>query len=70
MSEDEQSARRRPNIVITGTPGAGKTTHAQHLVDSSPIPLKHINVGEWVKEKKLFETFDQEWDTYIVDEDK
>ncbi|KAG8885287.1 factor activating pos9, partial [Tulasnella sp. 403] len=70
MSEDEQPTRRRPNIVITGTPGTGKTTHAQHLVDSSPTPLKHINVGEWVKEKKLFETFDQEWDTYIVDEDK
>ncbi|KAJ7042449.1 AAA domain-containing protein [Mycena alexandri] len=59
-----------PVIVITGTPGTGKSTHAQLLVDESPVPLKHINVGEWVKEKGWYEEFDEEWQSYTADEDK
>ncbi|KAJ7293378.1 AAA domain-containing protein [Mycena rebaudengoi] len=59
-----------PVIIITGTPGTGKSTHAQLLVEESPVPLRHINVGEWVKEKGFYEEFDQEWQSYTVDEDK
>ena len=59
-----------PVIVITGTPGTGKTTHAQLLAETSPVPLEHINVGDWVKERGLHEGFDSEWQTYTVDEDK
>ncbi|KAE9410950.1 P-loop containing nucleoside triphosphate hydrolase protein [Gymnopus androsaceus JB14] len=59
-----------PVIVITGTPGTGKSTHAQLLVNESPIPLRHINVGDWVKEKGLYEEYDEEWQSYTVDEDK
>lgn len=59
-----------PVIVITGTPGTGKSTHAELLVQESPVPLQHINVSEFVKEKGLYENFDPEWDSYIVDEDK
>ena len=70
MSNTEGGVRGRPNILITGTPGTGKSTHAQLLVQSSPVPLQHINVSDLVKEKGLHEGFDQEWDTYIVDEDK
>ena len=61
---------RRPVIIITGTPGTGKTTHAQLLANESPFPLMHINVGEWIKEKGLYETFDPEWQSWTVDEDK
>jgi hypothetical protein len=64
------SMPKGPVIIITGTPGTGKSTHAQLLVDESPVPLTHINVGEWVKEKGWFEEFDQEWQSYTVDEDK
>ena len=59
-----------PVIIITGTPGTGKTTHAQMLAEESPLPLKHINVGEFVKEKGLYEEYDEEWQSYTVDEDK
>jgi len=59
-----------PVIIITGTPGTGKTTHAELLAAESPIPLQHINVGEWVKEKGLHEGFDEEWQSYTVDDDK
>ncbi|KAI0724431.1 P-loop containing nucleoside triphosphate hydrolase protein [Cerioporus squamosus] len=64
------SSRKAPVIVITGTPGTGKTTHAELLVQESPVPLKHINVGEMVKEKGLYEEYDEEWQSYTVDEDK
>jgi len=64
------ASRLAPVIVITGTPGTGKSTHAQILVEESPIPLKHINVGDLVKERELFEGFDQQWKSYTVDEDK
>ncbi|RPD63065.1 P-loop containing nucleoside triphosphate hydrolase protein [Lentinus tigrinus ALCF2SS1-6] len=64
------SSRKAPVVIITGTPGTGKTTHADLLVQESPIPLKHINVGELVKEKGLYEEYDEDWQSYTVDEDK
>lgn len=66
----ENAPRTSPVIVITGTPGTGKTTHAQLLVEQSPVPLQYINVSELIKEKALYDGFDEEWQTYIVDEDK
>ena len=48
------SSNKAPVIIITGTPGTGKTTHAELLAQESPVPLKHINVGELVKEKGLY----------------
>lgn len=63
-------ARRSPVIIITGTPGTGKSTHASLLEGESPIPLQHINVGELVKTHSLHQGFDDEWQSYNVDEDK
>ena len=62
--------RASPVIIITGTPGTGKSTHAQLLAAESPIPLQYINVSEWVKEMGLHEGFDEEWQSLTVDEDK
>ncbi|TFK30593.1 P-loop containing nucleoside triphosphate hydrolase protein [Coprinopsis marcescibilis] len=59
-----------PVIIITGTPGTGKTTHAQLLALECPVPLRHVNIGDLVKEKGLYEEFDSEWESYTVDEDK
>ena len=64
------SSRLLPAIVITGTPGTGKSTLAELLVQESPVPLTHINVSEFVKENNLYEKYDEEWQTYTVDEDK
>ena len=64
------SSRSSPVIIITGTPGTGKSTHAQLLAEESPVPLRHVNVGELVKEKDLHEGYDEEWQSYTVDEDK
>jgi len=59
-----------PVIIITGTPGTGKSTHGELLASQSPIPLKYINVGEYVKEKELYEEYSEEWQSYMVDEDR
>jgi len=40
--------RTRPNILITGTPGTGKTTFGKLL--SSYTGLNYLNVGEKVTE--------------------
>ena len=66
----ESHSRQLPTVLITGTPGTGKTTHAQLLAEESPVPLKHLNVGDFVKEKGLYESYDDEWQSYTVDEDK
>jgi ABC-type transport system involved in cytochrome bd biosynthesis fused ATPase/permease subunit len=64
------SMTKGPVIVITGTPGTGKSTHAALLANQCQVPLKHINVGEYVKEQGLYHQYDQEWQSYTVDEDR
>ncbi|GAB5037378.1 transcription initiation factor tfiid subunit 9 adenylate partial [Nannochloropsis oceanica] len=59
---------KRPNILITGTPGTGKTTTARSIAEATG--LSHLNVGDLVKEAKCYEGKDEELDTYILDEDK
>ncbi|KAG8744688.1 factor activating pos9 [Ceratobasidium sp. 414] len=63
---DEHPPRQFPIIVITGTPGTGKSTHAQLVADQSTVQMRHVNVGELVKAKELHEGFDEEWQSYIV----
>lgn len=70
MATDSEPTKTSPVILITGTPGTGKSTHAQLLAQLSPVPLRHINVGDLVKEKDLHEGYDEEWQSYVVDEDK
>jgi adenylate kinase len=66
--QDASFERINPNILITGTPGTGKSTLAELVIESTG--LHYINVGELVKEKGLHEGFDQEFQSYILDDDK
>lgn len=61
-------ARSLPNIIITGTPGTGKTTHCEILAEKTG--LKHLSVNQVVKEKECHEGWDEEYQSWIVDEDK
>eukprot|EP01018_Ginkgo_biloba_P038991 Gb_36386 [translate_table: standard] len=61
------ACRTKPNILVTGTPGTGKTTTCSLLADSTQ--LRHINVGEVVKQKGLHEGWDDEFECFIVHED-
>ncbi|KTW27362.1 hypothetical protein T552_02341 [Pneumocystis carinii B80] len=60
--------RHRPNILLCGTPGTGKTTHAQRLCKLHS--LNHLLVGDIVQKKNCHEGKDEFWDAYIVDEKK
>jgi len=57
------------NILICGTPGTGKTSLARQLcqLDSR---LTYINIGEEVKNKGLHDGHDDEWDAFLINEDK
>ena len=62
------SGRTRPNILVTGTPGTGKTVTASEL--SKRTGLNHINVGDLAKEKDLYEGWDEQYGCHVLDEDK
>lgn len=64
----ESKRRLLPNILITGTPGTGKTTTAELVAEQTG--LRHINVGELVKSQQLHCGWDAEHDCFILDEDK
>ncbi|KAH0556892.1 hypothetical protein GP486_005321 [Trichoglossum hirsutum] len=60
--------RTNPNIVITGTPGVGKTSHSTLLASSTG--LKHLSINQIVKERGCHEGWSDEYQSWIVDEDK
>ena len=66
-------ARKLPNIIITGTPGVGKTTTCTEVVSqtsSTAFPLTHLSINTVVKDKSCYDGYDDELKTSIVDEDK
>merc|ERR1711881_611254 len=68
QSEINNMQRSSPNILITGTPGTGKTTLGQEL--SQKTGLRYINVSEYAKEEQLFDGWDEKLLCHILDEDR
>ena len=61
------SDRTRPNILVTGTPGTGKTVTANTLAERTG--LSYVNVGDLAKEKHLYEGWDEQYGCHVLDED-
>ena len=59
---------RGPIVLITGTPGTGKTETSR--IAAEQLGLQHINVSELVKLHECHEGKDTDFDSYIVDDDK
>lgn len=60
--------RTRPNIIITGTPGVGKTSLCESLVDRTD--LQHLAINHVAKERDCHDGWDKKMKSRIVDEDK
>ncbi|KAK6059787.1 tRNA pseudouridine synthase A [Cooperia oncophora] len=67
-SQMSAETRRRPNILITGTPGTGKSTLAQEV--ASRLQFDAIDVGKEVREHGLVEAFDPRLNCHVLDEEK
>jgi adenylate kinase len=57
-----------PNILITGTPGTGKTTLAREICEATG--LNYISINEIAKENNYYCDYDQELQSYELDEDR
>ena len=65
------NARNLPNILITGTPGTGKTATAA-LCASTIMGggvLTHVDCSKLVVEKRLHTERNEEFDTWMLDDD-
>ncbi len=60
-------SRKLPNILITGTPGTGKTSTAELVAENTGF--NHINVSNFVKERGFYSERDEEYDSLVIDED-
>ncbi len=55
-------------ILVTGTPGTGKTTLAKKL--SLLLNYTYFDVGSFVKNSHLYSSYDRKRQTFVVDEVK
>jgi adenylate kinase len=62
-SDDPPETDADLRVVVTGTPGTGKTT-AVERVDTN-LPVVHLN--DWIAERDLYDGYDDERETRVVD---
>jgi broad-specificity NMP kinase len=60
--------RTSPNIIITGTPGVGKTIHCEQLAQDTG--LEHMSINDIAKQNDCFCDYDEELQSHIVNEEK
>jgi adenylate kinase len=70
----EATGKLRPNILVTGTPGVGKTSLCQLLEaqlegEHDMEGYQYVMLAELVNEKKLYKEWDNEFNVPVFDED-
>ncbi|CAL8468544.1 g8084 [Coccomyxa elongata] len=63
-----EAKRQLPNVLVTGTPGTGKSTTCEQIAEATR--LRHVNVGDLVRSQDLHCGWDEEYSCHIIDEDK
>lgn len=59
---------KQPNILVTGTPGAGKSYFAKAVAEN--FSLNFLEISKIVQENHFTDGFDENLDCPILDEDK
>ena len=62
---------QRKHVVITGTPGTGKSSICERLMEQlDKHQFQYVNLGEFAKQQGLLEDFDEVRDSHVLDEDE
>ncbi|XP_059097384.1 adenylate kinase isoenzyme 6-like [Tigriopus californicus] len=67
VRKSQAQVKSLPNILITGTPGTGKSTLSKVLGEKSG--LKWISIGDFAKEKGFLGDYDSELECHELEED-
>ena len=67
MPKTDPSNRKRPNILITGTPGTGKTYTATSIADQ--CSFHHVDISSIIEASKCHLEYDATLETHVLDED-
>ena len=70
----EATQKLLPNILVTGTPGVGKTSlctllESQLSEDYGIEGYQYVKLAELVKQKKLYKEWNEEFDVPVFDDD-
>ncbi|KAK9460272.1 AAA domain-containing protein [Lipomyces oligophaga] len=61
--------RDLPNIIVTGTPGTGKSKHCEKLGQILP-ELTVVSINKFIQDHDLESSFDKARNSVVADEDK